>query len=97
MIRDSHDGAADTIWSLNGGDGGIRRMIRTCDLRDTSVFPGWWSKTRTSARDIVRLGACIADGTATAAWADWLLTEMRGVRGKGRFGIVEALPPEEAA
>jgi hypothetical protein len=98
MIRDSNDRAADVVWSLNGGDAGIRRMISACDLEDTKVYPDWWSKTRMSARDAVRLGHCVADpATSTARWSTWLLGEMRGVRGKGRFGIVDALPPDIAA
>jgi hypothetical protein len=94
MIRDSNDRAADQIWALNGGDAGVRRMISACRLRDTTVHPGWWSKTQMSARDAVRLGACVADpATTTPKWTKWLLTEMRGVRGKGRFGVVDGLPP----
>jgi hypothetical protein len=39
-----------------------------------------------SARDVVRLGLCIADGRAAGAWTGWLLGEMRQVRGDGDFG-----------
>lgn len=94
MIRDSDDGAAQTVWRLNGGDSVIRRMIKTCSLTDTEVHPGWWSKTMMSARDAVRLGSCVADGSILGPeWTEWLLAEMRQVRGEGDFGIGEAVPP----
>jgi hypothetical protein len=97
MIRDSHDGAADTIWARNGGDASIRRMISTCRLRETRVFPGWWSKTLISARDTARLGECVVNGTAAGPrWTQWLLDEMRQVRGKGDFGIIRVIPPSKA-
>ena len=51
------------------------------------------------------MGECIANGTAAGpAWTDWLLNEMRNVRGTveeqpngGRWGIIDALPPDVAA
>jgi hypothetical protein len=51
-----------------------------------------------SARDAARLGLCVADGRAAGPkWTDWILSEMRQVRGEGRFGIIEALPTDAAA
>lgn len=97
MIRDSDDGAAEEIWLRSGGDAAIERMIRTCDLVDTEVFPGWWSKTLMSARDAMQLGRCLADGTAAGAtWTSWVLDEMRQVRGEGAFGIIKAIPANVA-
>ena len=50
-----------------------------------------------SARDAVRLGEFVAIGAAAGPkWTDWLLAEMRQVRGMGDFGIAEALPKSEA-
>jgi hypothetical protein len=51
-----------------------------------------------STRDITRLAACVADGRAAGSrWTGWLLGEMRGVRGPGRFGAILALPAQAAA
>ena len=62
MIRVSDDNAAEVIWRSLGGDSSIRKMIRTCRLTDTRVYPGWWSLTQISSRDMARLGACLAPG-----------------------------------
>jgi hypothetical protein len=97
MIRDSDDNAAEIIYDIDGYDAVVQRMISICGLTETSIFEGWWSRTEVSARDAVRLGACVADGRAAGAkWTPWILSEMRQVRGEGRFGIVEALPPDVA-
>ena len=49
-----------------------------------------------SPADIARLGACIADGRAAGPeWTDWLLDEMRAVRGTGDFGVRKAFPAAE--
>jgi hypothetical protein len=69
------------------------RLITTCGLTDSSPYRDWWSNTTISARDTVRLGACIADGRAAGPrWTGWLLDEMRQVRGVGDFGVRLALP-----
>jgi hypothetical protein len=93
MIRDSDDQAAQTLYLRRGGDAVIRRLVATCGLTDTRLYAGWWSLTRTSARDAARMGACLADGRAMGPkWTAWLLGEMRQVRGEGRFGIAEVYP-----
>lgn len=97
MLRDSDDDAAEQIYLLGGGTPVITRMISTCGLRNTTARPGWWSLTRTTAEDTVRLGACLRDGRAAGTHTPWLLEQMRAVRGEGRFGIVEALPARVAA
>jgi hypothetical protein len=98
MIRDSDDDAAEIIYDLDGSDAVVQRMISICGLTETSIFEGWWSRTEMSARDAVRLGACVADGRAAGPkWTGWILNEMRQVRGDGRFGIIEALPTDVAA
>jgi hypothetical protein len=97
MIRDSDDQAAQTVYLRNGADAVITRLIATCGLTDTSLTRGWWSLTQMSPRDAVRMGACIADGRAAGTnWTPWVLDEMRGVRGEGRFGVVDALAPDQA-
>jgi len=97
MIRDSDDGAAQSVYQRNGADAVISRLIATCGLTDTSLHHQWWSYTQMSPRDAVRMGACVADGQAAGArWTPWVLNEMRHVRGEGRFGIVDALSPGEA-
>jgi hypothetical protein len=94
MIRDSDDQAAEDIYQVNGANATINRMITTCGLTETTLFEDWWSLTEISARDAVRLGLCVADGRAAGPeWTDWVLSEMRQVRGEGRFGIIDGLPP----
>jgi hypothetical protein len=105
MIRDSDDKAAQDIYRVNGGNSVIRRAISTCGLTDSTIRPGWWSGTKVTARDAVRLGLCVADGRAAGPkWTSWVLAEMRQVRGPvtlepsgGRWGIIDGLPPEMAA
>jgi hypothetical protein len=104
MIRDSDDNAAEDIYQVSGRNAVIKRMITICGLTDSSVVDGWWSKTQISARDAVRLGQCIAGGKAAGPkWTNWVLDEMREVRGGvakepsgGRWGIIDALPQELA-
>lgn len=103
-IRDSHDGAAQRLYNAGGRDAVIKRLIDICGLTDTEIYPDWWSRTEISARDTVRMGECIADGTAAGPdWTDWLLEEMTKVRGStdpddqpagGRWGIIDGLPEE---
>jgi hypothetical protein len=99
MIRDSNNDAADKFYKANGGSSSINRMIRVCGLTESRPVPsGTWSTTEVSARDGARLGACLADGRAAGpTWTPWLMTEMRSVRGTGRFGIVNAFAPDAAA
>lgn len=106
-IRDSDDQAAETLYRVGGGDAVIERLIRVCGLTGTTAYPGWWSRTEMSATDAVRMGLCVADGRAAGPdWTDWLLEEMRQVRGGtaaadqphgGRWGIIDALPADQAA
>ncbi|MEU5779807.1 hypothetical protein [Micromonospora lupini] len=119
-IRDSNDDAANAVYRAAGGSytvppGGepgpvIKRAISICGLTDTRrgnvpKFEGWWSFTRMSPRDAVRLGDCIADGKAAGPkWTKWVLNEMSHVTGTtaakdqkarsggGRWGIINGLP-----
>ncbi|WP_433389247.1 hypothetical protein [Micromonospora sp. KLBMP9576] len=109
-IRDSNDDAANALYNAVGRAATIKRMTSTCKLTDTRPgtvpgYVGWWSFTRMSPRDAVRLGDCIADGTAAGQkHTGYLLTEMSKVRGStaakdqkarsggGRWGIVDGLP-----
>ncbi|HZN77452.1 MAG TPA: serine hydrolase [Micromonosporaceae bacterium] len=106
-IRDSDDTAAQWAYRQGGSDAVVRRLVTTCGLTDTTVHSGWWSLTKMSARDAVRMGNCIADGRAAGPkWTDWVLSEMRQVRGTvdqqqersggGRWGIIDALPADTA-
>jgi hypothetical protein len=98
MIRDSDNNAASMFYRLIGNDASITRMITICGLTDTRAGSGNWSLTMMSARDIARLGGCIASGKAAGPqWSDWLIRQMRQVRGDGRFGIIDKLPAAEAA
>jgi hypothetical protein len=108
-IRDSDNDATGRLYAAGGGDRVVERMIDHCGLVDTTVAPGWWSQTRISAIDAVRLGQCVADGTAAGPeWTDWVLAQMRHVRGTtadtdqrpedgfegGRWGIIDGLPEQ---
>jgi hypothetical protein len=112
-IRDSNDSSAESLFNLGGRAAVITRLIGTCGLTETKavVPPGrttvWWSYTRISARDAVRMGVCVADGRAAGPkWTAWVLNEMANVRGTtapqdqhpawggGRWGIIDGLPPE---
>jgi Beta-lactamase enzyme family len=95
MIRESDDNAAEVIWRWLGADGAIQDMIDTCRLQDTKVFPGWWSKTEISSRDLARMGDCIVPGKgrllSPAAGAP-LLALMRSVDQSDAFGIQQVSP-----
>ena len=111
-IRDSDDGAAQSLYVAGGRDAVVSRMIRMCRLTDTKIAGprglgdrGWWSYTRMSARDAVRLGECVKNGTAAGSrWTKWVLDQMSKVRGTtapedqqarrggGRWGIIDGLP-----
>ena len=93
LIRDSDNDAADRTYSADGKTASIERLISMCKLTDSKAVPGLWSNTNISARDTVRMGACIADGHAAGEkWTPWILDMMRKVRGTGDFGIRKALP-----
>lgn len=100
MIRDSDNKAAYEFYEKNDGRAGIERMVEICGLTESKPYHlnGYWSNTVVSARDVARLGACLADGRAAGPhWTDWLLTQMRLVRGTGDFGPRAVFPPEVAA
>ncbi|MGB2568753.1 hypothetical protein ACPFP2_09925 [Micromonospora citrea] len=119
-IRDSDDTGANKVFAAAGGtyrpepkgqlDPVIQRAVKICGLTDTKrgnvpTYEGYWSFTRMSPRDAVRLGDCIADGKAAGQkWTRWVLDEMAKVRGSvtqqqarsggGKWGIVDGLPAE---
>ncbi|MBN1173190.1 MAG: hypothetical protein JXA67_13535 [Micromonosporaceae bacterium] len=96
MIRDSDNNAASATYVTLGKNATIKRLISICGLTDTKAGLDW-AKTMMSARDAVRMGLCIADGRgAGPTWTTWVLSEMRAVRGVGRFGPIEVLPAAEA-
>jgi len=98
MIRDSDNTAAQRVWEAIGQSEAIARMIEICRLTDSSAVQNRWSNTQLSPRDVARLGACIADGRAAGSeWTDWLLDQMRAVRGTGDFGVRKAFPEATAA
>lgn len=90
MIRNSANEPATELYATLGNRASSARMLTVCRLTDT-VPDGNWSTVRFSARDIARLGRCIAGGRAAGPkWTDWLLGEMRAVTGVGDFGVREA-------
>ena len=99
IIRESNNELTHELWDALGGTDSIDRLIRTCELTDSSASDDtFWSRTRLSARDTARLGDCIADGTAAGpTWTKWLLAEMRQVHGLGDFGIRDAFPADQRA
>lgn len=110
MIIHSDDTIAHKYYELNGGDASIAELMKTCRLRGTHLpsLPNSWSYTTMSPADAVRLGSCIATGTAAGpTWTAWLLKAMHDVQGGvtdqqahtggGHWGIVDALPAALAA
>lgn len=97
IIRDSDNTLAERLYTTIGRTASIQRLLSICELTDSSpAAGGGWSRTQLSPRDDARLGACIADGRAAGPdWTDWLLKEMRLVRGTGDFGIRKAFPADE--
>ncbi len=98
MIRDSDNDIAVEYHDRNGEKVSIDRMITVCGLADSHAgrIPYRWSDTVMSARDVAKLGICLADGHAAGGWTAWLLSEMRQVRGDGDFGPRKAFPEAEA-
>jgi len=95
IIRDSNNEYAEVVFRQLGAHESIERLIRICQLTDSSPYLDFWSNTQLSPRDTARMGACIADGRAAGpAWTQWLLEQMRAVRGVGDFGIRHAFPEE---
>ncbi|MEV4626575.1 hypothetical protein AB0J90_09850 [Micromonospora sp. NPDC049523] len=112
-IINSDDSAAEALFQAGGGKPVIDRLIDMCGLTETQpvIPPGyktvWWSYTKISAEDAVRMGECIKNGTAAGPkWTTWVLEEMTKVqgstaakdqqltRGGGRWGIIDGLPKE---
>jgi hypothetical protein len=95
MIRLSDDNAAEVIWRWLGADASIRKMIRTCRLTDTRVYPDWWSLTQISSRDLARLGTCIVPGPGrflSPKVGAPLIALMRSVDPSNAFGIAQVRP-----
>ncbi|GGJ95323.1 hypothetical protein GCM10010123_26390 [Pilimelia anulata] len=95
MIRDSDNEAAIELYEVLGGLASGKRMMTVCKLSDGTPS-GNWSVVRLSARDVAKLGGCIASGRAAGPrWTSWLLGEMRQVRGVGDFGVRDAFSGNE--
>lgn len=96
IIRDSHNEYAEALFREIGAHESIERLISICRLTDSRPYRDYWSNTQLSPRDTARMGLCIADGRAAGPdWTDYLLDEMRLVRGVGDFGIRHAFPPPQ--
>jgi len=103
-IIDSNDPLAEKYYRIGGSDAVVSRMIEICDLESVRIKPSLWSWTEMTPLDAVRYGECLGDGRAAGAeWTDWLLAQMRAVRGGvadqksgevqgGRWGIIDGLP-----
>jgi hypothetical protein len=99
IIRDSNNEYASELFQEVGRRMSVERLVKICGLTDSGpAVDGSWSRIEMSARDTARMGACIADGRAAGPWwTDWLLEEMRQVRGVGDFGLRKAFPADEQA
>jgi hypothetical protein len=96
VIRDSDNTYAQDFFGELGAHESIERLIDICGLPYARAVPDRWSNTLLSPVDTALMGLCIADGRAAGPeWTDWLLEEMRLVRGIGDFGIRDAFPPEQ--
>ncbi len=91
-IIDSDNTAATTLYNQQGGLAGLWRMVYTCHLTRTLPDPHWGA-TQMTAGDLATLAACAARGDIAGPATAQLLQLMRTVRGPGRFGIVDGLPP----
>ncbi len=97
MIRDSNNDAADTVHRALGGNAPvIAAMESVCGVTGPYIPAHyWWASTNISPHSAVQLGDCLAAGrVADPQWTDWLLGEMRAVRGGGDFGVRWAFPDE---
>jgi hypothetical protein len=104
MIIHSDDDLAQKYYVADGGDAVIQRLIKICQLPNTKVFSGWWSKTSMTPQDAVTYGQCLADGDAAGKkWTPWLLDTMKKIEGGvkdqisvnsqgGHWGIIDGLP-----
>jgi hypothetical protein len=96
VIRDSNNAYTEVIFQELGAHESIERLIDICGLPYARAVPQQWSGTLLSPVDTALMGVCIADGRAAGPeWTDWLLEEMRLVRGLGDFGIRDAVPLEQ--
>jgi hypothetical protein len=97
MIRDSNNSVADRVYQVLGGNRAVTDAVRDlCGVEEYVPSGRWWASTTISPRQAVLLGDCIADGRiASPEWTQWLLAEMRQVRGDGNFGIRWAMPESE--
>lgn len=84
MISQNDDEIAYDFFT---GGASLKRLAKTCHLSDV-IYRNWsWSLTEVSARDQVRMGACIYSGKATSdKWTDWIVDKMRHIKGDGDFG-----------
>src|SRR5581483_8777161 len=97
MIRDSANEPASDFFDELGHADSIARMNQVCGLDGAKAGDGF-GLTRMSARDAVRLAHAIGTGKAAGPhWTDWLINEMRNVRGDGDFGIRMAFPATQRA
>jgi hypothetical protein len=95
MIRDSNNDSASKIYNAIGGEKAMLGDLQTvCGISGPYISGQYgWGSTFTSAKDAASIGACIARRqVATDHWTQWLLDEMRQVRGEGNFGIKFAYP-----
>src|SRR2546430_1512468 len=110
VIVNSDDDLAYKFYEQDGGDGAIRELVSVCGLHSTRppYLADRWSYTTISPADAMRLGQCVASGTAAGPnWTNWLLDTMRKVNGGvadqqrssggGHWGIIDTLPPPMVA
>ncbi|HEY7225106.1 MAG TPA: hypothetical protein VH561_16150 [Micromonosporaceae bacterium] len=97
MIRDSNNDAADATHEALGGNSPVTSAMKSiCGVSAFVPSGHWWASTTISARQQALLGTCIAAGKVDAPkWTQWVLNEMRHVRGGGNFGIRLAFPKAE--
>jgi hypothetical protein len=104
-IRNSNDNSANWLWSQDGRYATLTRLSKLCGLTTVKSDPVYWSQTTMTAQDAVRMGLCVADGTAAGPqWTEYLLEEMRHTQGTtaakdqeertggGHWGIIDGLP-----
>lgn len=92
MVRNSNNETAQRLYLAGGGKAMIQRLLDVCRLTDTRIGRSW-AYTEMSPRDAVRMGDCLATGTALSRkWTDWLLAQMRNLHPDSVFGLIDVRP-----
>ncbi|MFA1549062.1 serine hydrolase [Actinomadura chokoriensis] len=100
MIRESDNGAADSLYSAAGGGDGVRATNKRFGLKSTTPFPGSWGSSLTTPSDQVRLlRTLVSDKSPIKPLSrQYILGLMGSVLHEQAWGVsAAALPGEKVA